>query len=141
MWPDNYSKRLWETSKKKMNFAFDDDVVLLQSGLSEPGGPGGHITMTPPWPPRPWFLQISAEPLNLSQPGGPNYNHHITTCYPKFSDLPTALYQQRKKGSKLNHINLITATYTLAATATTVPAPAQKVNFYDYSHCGATFSK
>ena len=24
-----------------MNFAFDDDVVLLQSGLSEPGGPGG----------------------------------------------------------------------------------------------------
>ena len=26
---------------KKMNFAFDDDVVLLQSGLSEPGGPGG----------------------------------------------------------------------------------------------------
>ena len=26
---------------KKMNFAFDDDVVLLQSGLSEPGGPEG----------------------------------------------------------------------------------------------------
>ena len=45
MWPDNYSRRLWETSKKKMNFAFDDDVVLLQSGLSEPGGPGGHCVL------------------------------------------------------------------------------------------------
>ena len=29
--------------------------------------------------------------LTLSQPGGADYAHHITTSTPRFSDLPTAL--------------------------------------------------
>ena len=35
--------------------------------------------------------QILADQLNVSQPGGEDYAHHITTGTPGFSDLPTAL--------------------------------------------------
>ena len=35
--------------------------------------------------------QILADQLTLSQPGGADYAHHITTGTPGFSDLPTAL--------------------------------------------------
>ena len=35
--------------------------------------------------------QTLADQLNLSQPGGEVYAHHITTGTPEFSDLPTAL--------------------------------------------------
>jgi hypothetical protein len=39
----------------------------------------------------PWHLQILANQLTLSQPGGTDYAHHITAGTPGFSDLPTAL--------------------------------------------------
>ena len=39
----------------------------------------------------PWHPQILADQLTLSQPGGADYSHHITTGTPGFSDLPTAL--------------------------------------------------
>ena len=35
--------------------------------------------------------QILADQLTLSQPGGADYAHHITTGTPDFSDFPTAL--------------------------------------------------
>ena len=35
--------------------------------------------------------QILADKKTLSQPGGPDYAHHITTCPPP-PDLPTALF-------------------------------------------------
>ena len=35
--------------------------------------------------------QILADQLNLSQPGGADYSHHISTCTPWFPDLPTVL--------------------------------------------------
>ena len=35
--------------------------------------------------------QSLADHLTLSQSGWTNYAHHITTCPPGFSDLPTAL--------------------------------------------------
>ena len=39
----------------------------------------------------PWHPQILADHLTLSQPGGTDNAHHITTGTPGFSDLPTAL--------------------------------------------------
>ena len=39
----------------------------------------------------PWHPQILADQLTLSQPGGADYAHHITTGTPGFSDFPTAL--------------------------------------------------
>jgi hypothetical protein len=39
----------------------------------------------------PWHTQILADQLTLSQPGGADYAHHITTGTPRFLDLPTAL--------------------------------------------------
>ena len=38
--------------------------------------------------------QILADQLTLSQPGGTDYAHLITTGTPGFSDLPTALNTQ-----------------------------------------------
>ena len=38
-----------------------------------------------------WHPQILADQLTLSQPGGANYAHYITTGTPGFSGLPTAL--------------------------------------------------
>ena len=35
--------------------------------------------------------QILTDQLSLSQPGGTDYAHHVTTGPPGFSDLPTAL--------------------------------------------------
>ena len=35
--------------------------------------------------------QILVDQLTLSQPGGVDYAHHITSGTPGFSDLPTAL--------------------------------------------------
>ena len=35
--------------------------------------------------------QILADQLSLSQPEGKDYAHSITTCTPRFSDLPTDL--------------------------------------------------
>ena len=43
----------------------------------------------------PWHPQILADQLTLSQPGGADYAHHITTGTPGFSDLPTALYDRK----------------------------------------------
>ena len=43
---------------------------------------------------RPWECrnpQILVDQLTLSQPGGADYAHHITSSNPGFSDLPTAL--------------------------------------------------
>ena len=55
-----------------------------------PGGAGGDP-------------QILADQLTLSQPGGGDYAHYITTGTPGFSDLPTALvlitYQHDKDGN------------------------------------------
>ena len=50
------------------------------SGVSSLGVPGV-----------PWHPQILADQLTLSQPGGTNYAHLITTGTPGFSDIPTAL--------------------------------------------------
>ena len=44
----------------------------------------------------PWHPQILADQLTLSQPGGEDYAHCITTGTPGFSDLPTALYENYK---------------------------------------------
>ena len=54
--------------------------LYLNSGLSQVGGWG-----VPP-------TQFLADQLTLSQPGGADYTHHITTCHPGFSDLATALW-------------------------------------------------
>ena len=40
----------------------------------------------------PWYPQILADQLTLSEPGETNYVNLITTDTPGFSDLPTALY-------------------------------------------------
>ena len=46
---------------------------------------------------RPWgHPQILADQLTLSQPGGTDYAHLITTGTPRFSDLPTALHPTQK---------------------------------------------
>ena len=42
----------------------------------------------------PWHPQILADQLTLSQSGGTDYAHLITTGTPGFSDLPTALSSQ-----------------------------------------------
>ena len=39
----------------------------------------------------PWHPRILADQLTLSQPGGADYAHYITTGTPRFSDLPLAL--------------------------------------------------
>ena len=39
----------------------------------------------------PWHPQILADQLTISQPGGTDYAHLITTGTPGFPDLPTAL--------------------------------------------------
>ena len=39
----------------------------------------------------PWHTQILADQLTLSQSGGVDYAHQITSGTPGFSDLPTAL--------------------------------------------------
>ena len=43
-----------------------------------------------------WHPQILADQLNLSQPGGTDYAHLITTGTSGFSDLPTALFWWQK---------------------------------------------
>ena len=48
--------------------------------LCRPVGAGGQ-----------WQPQILADQLTLSQPGGADCAHHITTGTSEFSDLPTAL--------------------------------------------------
>ena len=53
---------------------------MFSSGLSEPGVPG--FAMTPP------DFERSVNPIST---GVADYAHHITTCSPGFSDLPTAL--------------------------------------------------
>ena len=56
-------------------------VIIYYAGLSEPGpGLGGHETP-----------QILTDQLTLSQQGGTDYAHHITTGPLGFLDLPTAL--------------------------------------------------
>ena len=54
---------------------YSDRVVV-------PGGAGG--AMAPP--------DFLSDQLTLSQPGGADYPHHITTGTPGFLDLPTALH-------------------------------------------------
>ena len=45
-------------------------VIICQAGLSEPGVP--------------WYPQILADQVTLSQPGGgADYAHHITTALPR----------------------------------------------------------
>ena len=53
---------------------------IVNAGLSSLGVPGV-----------PWQTQILGDQLTLFQPGGTDYAHLITTCTPRFSDLPTAL--------------------------------------------------
>ena len=48
-----------------------------------PGGAGGAMAQ--------WHTQILADQLTLSQAGGTDYAHLITTGIHGFSDLPTAL--------------------------------------------------
>ena len=47
-----------------------------------------------------WHPQILADQLTLSQPGGADYTHRITTGSPGFSDLSTALVLQEKQAEK-----------------------------------------
>ena len=56
-----------------------------------PGGAGGVQ----------WHPQILADQLTLSQPGGTDYAHLITTGTPRFSDLPMALLLKQKSPKKL----------------------------------------
>ena len=60
------------------------------SGVSSLGVPGV-----------PWHPQILADQLILSQLGGTDYAHLITTGTPGFSDLPTALQSWNRTWSKL----------------------------------------
>ena len=55
-------------------------TITANPGVSSLGVPG-----------LPWHPQILADQLTLSQPGGTDYAHLITTGTPGFSDLPTAL--------------------------------------------------
>ena len=47
----------------------------------------------------PWYPQILADQLTLSQPGGADYARHINTGTPGFSDLPTALQHDATRGN------------------------------------------
>ena len=51
-----------------------------------------NYTSGPPEPVVPWYPQILADQLILSQPGLTNYDHFTTTALSGFSDLPTTLY-------------------------------------------------
>ena len=55
-------------------------LIITLSGVSSMAVPGV-----------PWHTQIFADKLNLSQPGGADYAHHITTGIPGFSDPPPTL--------------------------------------------------
>ena len=67
-------------------------IVTLQ-GCSKGGGRGAAA---PP--------QILADQLTLSQPGGTDYAHLITTGTPGFSDLPTALNRWSSDSFDINTI-------------------------------------
>ena len=60
----------------------------IEASLSPAGGLGG---LYPP--------QFLAKQLTLSQPGGTDYVHRITTCTPGFSDLPMDLFQADKRNT------------------------------------------
>ena len=53
----------------------------------------------------PWHPQILADQLNLSQLGGTDYAHLITTGTPEFSDLPTVLIDGIAMGDETHHLN------------------------------------
>ena len=57
------------------------NIGLAGTGLLSPGVWGV-----------PWPSQILADQLTLSQPGGADYAHHISTGTPGILDLPTALW-------------------------------------------------
>ena len=57
-------------------------IRSLESRGVFPGGARGAMA---------WHTQILADQLTLSQPGGADYDHHISTGTPGFSDPPTAL--------------------------------------------------
>ena len=71
-----------ERNKTLLNKA---NMYLLGTGVSSLGVSFLGV------PGVPWHSQILADKLTLSQPGGTNYAHLITTATPGFSDLPTAL--------------------------------------------------
>ena len=50
-----------------------------------------HTAVVPGVPGVPWHPKILADQLTISQPGGTDYDHLITTNTPRFSELPTAL--------------------------------------------------
>ena len=52
----------------------------------------------------PWHPQILADQLTLSQPGGTDYAHLITSGTPGFSDVPTALNNLMEHVEKINYI-------------------------------------
>ena len=57
----------------------DLETLICHTGLSSLGVLGV-----------PWHPQILADQLTLSQPGGADFAHHITTDIPGFSDFPTS---------------------------------------------------
>ena len=59
------------------------DISTANAVVSSLGVPG-----------MPWYPQILADQLTLSQPVGADYAHHISTGTFGFSDLPTALNVQ-----------------------------------------------
>ena len=62
----------------------------------------------------PWHPQILADQLTLSQPGGTDYAHLITTGTPGFSDLPTALIiNEQTVKSKQTKVNIDQDTLTV----------------------------
>ena len=88
----SYLRRVWK-KRKVLN-------DLLNTGLSEPGVP---------WPGNPRFLQISSPypyTMTLSQSGGEDYAHLITTWPFKFSDHPTALKYETSLGQKIPAIGI-----------------------------------
>ena len=74
---------LW---KSDLGTYFTTRVKFDETGVSSLGVPGVL----------PWHPQILADQLTLSQPGGADYAHHISTGTPEFSDLPTTLWKENQ---------------------------------------------
>ena len=71
-------KNTGKLSKRGLSYIQSLDIVLdmYNSGLSQAGGPGGHV---PP--------QFLADQLTLSQPGGAHYPHPVLQAPPDFQTL------------------------------------------------------
>ena len=59
------------------------------------GGHGGQLPS-----------HVLADQLTLSQPEEADYSHHISTCHPRFSDLPPSLEKELEAEASEEEQNL-----------------------------------